>query len=123
MQGVQLEVDNRTAGRITVHGWDRDVVEATATSERGNEIIIFAQSEDDGPKRIFLKADYADLENADPTANQLELPPLSNENPILIHIEVNVPRYAEIGLIRVIRSDVQLNGIDTAVAITGHSSN
>lgn len=123
MEGVQLDVDNRTAGRITVHGWDRDVVEATATSERGNEVIVFAQSEDDGPKRISLKADYADLENADPTASGLELPPLNNDNPIPIHLEVNVPRYAELKLIRVIRSDVQINGIDTAVAIIGHSSN
>src|SRR5215208_5734491 len=35
--GGHVAVDNRTIGRITIIGWDKDTVEATATSERGVE--------------------------------------------------------------------------------------
>jgi hypothetical protein len=123
MQGVQIWVDNRTAGPIIVHGWDRDVVEARATSERGQEVIIFGQSEDDGPKRLWFKADYANLGNSDSPTQELKLPPLNGDEPIQIRLEVNVPRYAEIELIRVIRSNVEVTSIDTAVGVVGQSSN
>jgi hypothetical protein len=123
MQGVRVWVDNRSTGPIIVHGWDRDVIEARATSERGEELIIFGQSDDDGPKRFSFKADYVNAGSLEPPTKVLELPPLNNEGPIPIRLEVNVPRYAEIELIRVIRSNVEVTSIDTAVAVVGHSSN
>lgn len=122
-RGVQLSVDNRSIGRITVHGWDRDDVEARATSERGDEVVILAQSGGEGPLRLFIKADYADLGTADPTAHELEDAPVNSEGIILVHLEVKAPRYTEIEVIRVIRSDVEVIGIETAVAVIGHSSN
>ena len=123
VRGVRLLVDNRTAGRITVHGWDRDVVEARATSERGEEVLMVAQNEDDGPRIIFLKADYADLDHPETPTQALELPPLANDGPIPVHLEVNVPRYAELELIRVIRSNVEVTGVETPITVIGHSSN
>ena len=77
-RGVRVLVDNRTSGQITVHGWDRDTIEAHAVSDRGEEVLMFAQSEDDGPKEVFLKADYANLDNAATPTEPLELPPLGN---------------------------------------------
>src|SRR5687768_12166753 len=63
-RGVRLLLQNRTTGRIIVHGWDRDVVEARAFSERGEEVLMIAQKEDEGPGIIFLKADYANRDNS-----------------------------------------------------------
>src|SRR5688572_24154638 len=39
-RGVRLLLQNRTTGRIVVQGWDRDVVEARAISERGDEVLM-----------------------------------------------------------------------------------
>ncbi|HET6892010.1 MAG TPA: hypothetical protein VFH31_12985, partial [Pyrinomonadaceae bacterium] len=33
-RGLKITLGNRTTGRITVNGWDRDVIEAHAVSER-----------------------------------------------------------------------------------------
>jgi hypothetical protein len=118
-----LGVDNRTVGRITVRGWDSDVIEAQATSERGDEVVVLTRAEGDGPERLFIKADYTNLDSGVPTTDELVLPPLKGDDPVQVHLEVKVPRYAEIELIRVIRSDVEVTGIETAVSITGHSSN
>ena len=122
-QGVQIRVDNRTAGRITVHGWDRDVIEARATSERGDETLLVGQAEDNGPPRFFLKADYANLDNPEDPTKALEFPPLNGNGPIPVNLEVNVPRYAEIEIIKVIRSDVEITGVETALSILGKGSN
>jgi hypothetical protein len=122
-RGVQLRLDNRTVGRIVVHGWDRDLIEAHASSERGNEVVVVEKTETDGPKQFFIKADYANLESGESPTKDLELPPLNGDVPIQVHLEVNVPRYTEIELIRVIRSDVEVTGIETAVGVMGKSSN
>lgn len=120
-RGVRLLVDNRTTGRITVRGWERDVVEARATSVRGDEVLLIAKSEDEGP-RLFLKADYANLESAAPT-EELELPPEDAVGPIQVHLEVNVPRHIELELIRVFRSDVEITGVETPLIVMGQRSN
>jgi hypothetical protein len=41
-RGGKVAVDNRTTGRIVIIGWDKDTVEARATSERGVEIVRFS---------------------------------------------------------------------------------
>jgi hypothetical protein len=122
-RGVRLLVDNRTSGRITVHGWDRDVIEAHAVSDRGEEVVLFSQSEDDGPKAVFLKADYANLDNPTTPTAALELPPVGNDGPIQVHLEVNVPRYAELELIKVIRSNIEIIGVETPISIIGQEGN
>jgi hypothetical protein len=64
-RGDKVTVDNRTTGRITIVGWDRDFIEATASSERGVEVVNVEVNNDTSGRRIFLKADYADLEDAE----------------------------------------------------------
>jgi hypothetical protein len=122
-RNVRLLVENRTTGRITVHGWDRDVIEAHAISDRGEEVLILAQSGDDGSREVFLKADYVNLENPESPTQALDLPPRGSDGPLQIQLEVNVPRYVELELIRVIRSDVEIIGVETPINVIGHSSN
>ncbi|HEV7375335.1 MAG TPA: DUF4097 family beta strand repeat-containing protein [Pyrinomonadaceae bacterium] len=63
--GDKITVDNRTTGRITIVGWERDFIEATASSERGAEVVDVEVNNDSSGRRIFLKADYADLGDAE----------------------------------------------------------
>jgi hypothetical protein len=122
--GVQVRVDNRTAGRITVHGWDREQIEAHATSERGEEVVLVDVREvEDVPERVFLKADYANLNAGEPPLQALELPPVNGDGPIRVNLEVNVPRHADIEFLRVIHSNVEITGIEKAISINGESSN
>jgi hypothetical protein len=120
-RGVQVELGNRSTGRITVTGWDRDLISARALSSRGSEVVIVKRFPD-AAARIFLKADYADLESSDPTG-VLEGPPSDDEGRALqINLEVSLPRYALIDVIRVIRSNVQVINVDTPITIVGDRS-
>ncbi len=122
-RGVKIHVDNRTTGRITVHGWDRDVVEARAISSRGDEVVAVMRDDDASGKRILFKADYADLDQPAAPTTYLKDPPQSDGSNLQVHIEVNVPRYVELGLIEVFRSDVEVTGVETQVSVTaGRSS-
>src|SRR5688572_12436666 len=76
-RGGKIAVDNRTTGRIIVIGWDKDFVEAKATSERGAETVRFSLEVNESVERdlsdqrhvtldsdvavksIWVKADYA----------------------------------------------------------------
>ncbi|HEX8853663.1 MAG TPA: hypothetical protein VF754_09260, partial [Pyrinomonadaceae bacterium] len=59
-RGVRVFVGNKTTGRIVVTGWERDYIEATATSQNGIEYVsVDAQREASGAERILVKADYA----------------------------------------------------------------
>jgi hypothetical protein len=71
-RGGKVEVGNRTTGRITIMGWDRDFIEATATSERGAEAVRVKVTDDPSGQRIFLKADYANLDETDARSLSLE---------------------------------------------------
>jgi hypothetical protein len=122
-RGVRLLVENRSTGRIIVHGWDRDVIEAHAVSERGEEVIMSGQSEGDGPKLVFLKADYINLDGSGNPTQPLDLPPLGKDGPIQVHLEVNVPRYAELEVIKVTRSNVEITAVETPIMILGQASN
>src|SRR4030095_15386640 len=122
-RGVRLQIDNRTSGRITVHGWDRDVIEAHAFSERGEEVGIFAQSAEDGPTYVFMRADYPNLASPETPTQILDAPPLGKDGPIQVHLEVNVPRYAELEPIKAIRSDVEVVGVSTPITVISQSSN
>lgn len=119
---VQVMVDNRTTGSIKVTGWDRDVISARAFSERGDEVVILERKTDGRQNNIFLKADYADLESPDHTTRVLDLPPVREDGPIQIQLEVSLPRKAMIGGIRVIRSNVVVENVDTLLTISGAQS-
>jgi hypothetical protein len=120
-RGVRITLENRTSGRITVKGWDRDVIEAHAVSSRGDEVVIVGSEFGNG--KLFLKADYADLDRPDAPTTRVGDPPEADGINLKVHFELNVPRYTEIELIEVIRSDVQVSDVDTLIAISGrHSS-
>jgi hypothetical protein len=121
-RGIKITLGNRTTGRITVNGWDRDVIEAHAVSERGDEVVIAQFVDDSAGKKLFLKADYADLNKPVAPTNPLMSPPETSTGLLKVHFEVNVPRYVEIDLIRVWHSDVQITNVETAISVWGAQS-
>lgn len=201
-RGGRVSVDNRSTGRIRVVGWDREAVEAVASSERGGEAVRVKIEETPAGRRVSFYADYADqgrytlsddmtleemgkLPNAliknprlDGRANiapqyppavpakalppkktppagstpppamkhpasaeagepaksaparkfsppgeaQPEKPMMFIKRPKEIEIEVRVPRYAEVEVIKVIRSPVEVSNIDTPIRVLGDRS-
>lgn len=121
-RGVKVFFDNRTTGRITVKGWDRDVIEARALSTRGEEVVVVKTVEESSGKMISLKADYADRDQPATPTNPIYDPPQIEGSNLKVHLEVNVPRYTEIGVIEVWRSDVEVSGVETLVAVSSERS-
>jgi hypothetical protein len=166
-RGDRISVDNRTTGRIRITGWDKDYIEARATSERGLEAVRFNISDDVPDKKIWLKADYARRDEAETTSTEpkpepsmviktpptmtkptsptvptsvptqlpqpetsdkreisdSDVPPLrSDGRPVEVDLEVSVPRYAEIEVIRVTRSNVEVTGVETPLMVFGDRS-
>ncbi len=121
-RGMTITLGNRTTGRITVKGWDRDVIEARAISERGDEVVIAFLSDNRAGKKLFLKADYADLSQPSAITTPIDDPPQANGSNLKVDFEVNLPRYIELNPIRVWRSDVEVTGINTAVMVLGERS-
>lgn len=148
-RGARVSVGNRTTGPIVVIGWDRDFIEARATSERGAEEVRVKVDVGISDTRIALKADYAEsvglrrgfeIERPAPPES---LPPVKADipdrpappitffdghglslrfRPGEIFLEVKVPRYAELELIEVVRSNVLVSGLETAVVVSGEKS-
>jgi len=122
-RGVRVSVGNRTTGRITIVGWDRDVIEVVARSERGNEVVRVLVDHNQSPAKILLKADYADLETPGaPTERELAFPPLSGTEPVQVQLEIKMPRYARIDPIKVFRSDVEISDMHSSLRIRGDRS-
>ena len=190
-RGDKISVDNRTTGRIRITGWDKDYVEARATSERGVEAVRYRVGDASPQKSVWLKADYARRNEAKtagseskseasleseastetetnsamiktrtgstitkptpPTApmgatakprppaggdkpemtyelkrdisNDDNDPPLRDDGrPYEVDLEVSVPRYAEIEVIRVTRSPVEVTGVETPLTVIGERS-
>ncbi len=195
-RGGKVSVGNRSTGPIAVVGWDRDVIEAIATSDRGSEIVRVGVDSGPAGTRISLKADYAErgaggewtwpiesfrqeanaqvkeflqelgrqrrafgllssekppdsdagpfitppssqgkvitppIAPASPLPGQAPVkpsgapakPPRSDFRPGEIFLEVRVPRYAELELIEVVKSDVLVAGVETAVTVSGDKS-
>ncbi|HYE64884.1 MAG TPA: DUF4097 family beta strand repeat-containing protein [Pyrinomonadaceae bacterium] len=170
-RGGRVALDNRTTGRITVTGWDRDTIEATATSAWGVEAVEVRVKDDSSGARISLNTRHAHREfrlgeeativplpklevrpsNPPPPAASAPAGTLVNSEPESspqqaaiapsdssrqeqkipqifrsisqeIHLEVKVPRYAEIEPIKVIRSKVEITGVDTPLIINGDRS-
>jgi hypothetical protein len=121
-RGLKVTLGNRTTGRITINGWDRDIIEAHSVSERGDEVVIVNRQEDLGTRRLFLKADYADLDQPAAPTSRVFAPPLLDGRAVKVHLEVNLPRNAEIDLIQVWRSEVQVSGMETPIVVSGDQS-
>jgi hypothetical protein len=127
-RGGKVSVDNRTTGRIVVIGWDKDTIEARATSERGSEAVRFSVQGEPSAQSVWLKADYARYEKPETEPSEEEEsstyegvsdPPMREERPVEVHLEVRVPRYAEIEVIKVIRSYVEVSGVETPIVVLG----
>ena len=166
-RGGRVALGNRTTGRIVVTGWDRDYIEAVATSTRGAEYVRADSEAGPSGQRVSLKADYVSQPWPDvpviqaapasppepkptPTPGPKSQPtpspggeeikererlrsltpmwpkvgPLGRPEsfPDEVHLEVKLPRYAEIELITVNRSEVEVTGVATAVAVSGKRS-
>ncbi|MGH9939690.1 MAG: DUF4097 family beta strand repeat-containing protein [Blastocatellia bacterium] len=143
-RGGKINLGNRTTAPIVVVGWDRDFIEASAVSDRGAEAVRVNVYPDPLGLRILLKADYAESEEnraalaprqgldvpilppsslpAPSVGQWLDLPPEIFFRPREIFLEVKVPRYAEIEMIMVNRSDVIVSGVETAIAVNGARS-
>lgn len=163
-RGGRVALGNRTTGRIVVTGWDRDYVEAVATSTRGAEYVRADSEAGPSGQRVTLKADY--LTQSWPEVPPVHAPPASPTQPTPtpspggdvikeregrrvererrrgeerawprfwpfgrpdsvpdeVHLEVKLPRYADIELITVNRSEVEITGVATAVAVSGKRS-
>lgn len=158
-RGGKVELDNRTTGRIVVSGWDRDYIEAVATSERGREYVRAYSGRDTSWQRVSLTADYLTPRMSPPSPpgeGPKSLPPtpasptqggaeaktppagakaaesvsavekafefIFEQRPSEVHLEVKLPRYAEIAQIEVNRSEVEIEGVETPVAVSGRRS-
>jgi len=146
-RGVRVAVDNTTTGRIVVEGWDRDYVEAVATSERGTEHVRARTSSGPEGQQVVLTADYltpswapwlpalsgvfgrrpeptpTPTPNATPTPSQEPAPePKVFPVPSEVHLHVKLPRQAELDLIEVNRSEVEVTGVATTVRVSGRRS-
>lgn len=118
-RGVQIGVDNRTTGGITVIGWDRDTVEARAFSSRGDEVVVLDRYDDFSGKSLTFIGDYADLDNPAAPNVRVDSPPEVDGQSLKVHLEVKVPRYVEIKEIEVWRSDVRVSNVDTSIFVDG----
>jgi hypothetical protein len=121
-RGVKIALGNRTTGRITVNAWDKDVIEAHAISSRGDEVVVIGRSEISGSQRFLIKADYADLDQPGTPTSRVSDPPTVDGSNLQVHLELNVPRYTEIDLIEVWRSNVDVTGVETRIAVRGERS-
>ncbi|MGH9943822.1 MAG: DUF4097 family beta strand repeat-containing protein, partial [Pyrinomonadaceae bacterium] len=133
-RNVKVTVDNRTTGRISVTGWDRDTIEARAMSEQGVEYVRASVGTDSSGLNVFLKADYAEESESAARREETLLPDLESLASLKalitgrqgegreVHLEVKVPRDAEIGLIKVYRSEVEVTGVGTHIVVSGKQS-
>ncbi|HLM57926.1 MAG TPA: hypothetical protein VK422_17610 [Pyrinomonadaceae bacterium] len=149
--GAKVAVDNTTTGRIVVEGWDRDYVEAVATSGRGTEYVrarsavgpegqVVALTADYGssplPSLPTLSGPFAEQPGQKPTPAPTPAPTPSprpapaEATPLWrffrgseeVHLNVKLPRHAELELIEVVRSEVEVSGMLTPVTVSGRRS-
>lgn len=88
---------NHFAGQVTVTGWDRDVIEATATDEGEAEKLQVQVSGDS--RRVIISVGRNQRYRGD------------------IDLKVMVPRYAEIESIESQRGDITVSDVEGAVSI------
>jgi DUF4097 and DUF4098 domain-containing protein YvlB len=117
-RGLRIAVSNR-AGGITIKGWDRDTVEATATSERGAETVQAAMTSETSGGRLSLSTNIP--ENRPPVSSlssdlKINLPvQLGGRRRMSgreVHLEVKLPRYVEIESINIDTGDIEVTDMD-----------
>ena len=98
-RGGRLAVTSRIAS-IKVKGWDKDTVEATATSENGPRQLKAEVTGDPSRSRVFLY-----------------VPATSRRHDSELQIMVNLPRYAEVETLESQNGDIEVADLDGGVAI------
>ena len=136
-KGTRIAIENSTTGPVVVIGWDRDVIEATAVSDRGTEKVRVKTGFAFDAPVLALTAVYAERERTekmeeDPIAipqrilrdfgSFMARPFQTNSRSGEILFEVRVPRSAELEPFRVFRSDVLVSGVTTNIAVVGSKS-
>ncbi|HKA22968.1 MAG TPA: DUF4097 family beta strand repeat-containing protein [Blastocatellia bacterium] len=96
-KGGKVAISSR-AGQIFVSGWDRDVVQASATGDNGPVPIETQTSGDPARPRLLLR---------------LSARRFSGE----AKVDVKVPRYADVETLEGYRGDIQVTDVDGATLI------
>lgn len=120
-RGVRIAVRNR-AGRITIKGWDGDMVEATATSERGAETVQTAMTSDPSGDRFSLstnmtenRSDVRSLSSGLKVDLPVQLGGRRRVSGLEVNFEVKVPRYVEIESVSIDTGDIEITDLDGPV--------
>lgn len=100
-RGGKVVISSR-AGEIVVTGWDKDVVQATATSDNGPEQIETQTTGDSARPRLML------------TAPGVSTRRFGKE----VRFEIKVPRYADLETLEGHRGDIQISDIDGATLVS-----
>ena len=97
-RGGKVTISSRS-GEITLSGWDRDVVQASAAGESGPELIETQTTGDSAHPRLLLIA------------------PSPRRMGRMVKLDVKVPRYAELETPEGYRGDIEISGVDGATLI------
>jgi DUF4097 and DUF4098 domain-containing protein YvlB len=97
-RGGKVAISSRS-GQITISGWDRDVVQASATGENG-------------PVQVETQT------TGDPARPRLLLTISSRRNWRDAKLEVKVPRYADVETLEGFRGDVEVADVEGATLIS-----
>lgn len=95
-RGGKVAISSRS-GQIVVSGWDRDVVEATASGARGPAQVGTQTTGDPGKPRLLVTTTSRDYRE--------------------VNVELKVPRYADIEMLAGSRGDIEMSDIDGSVLI------
>jgi hypothetical protein len=100
-RGGKVAISSR-AGRIALSGWDRDVVQASASSENGPEPIETQTTGDTAHPRLLLIIPASSYRR------------YGRE----VKLEIKVPRYADVETLEGNRSDVEISDVDGVTVIS-----
>lgn len=100
-RGGKVAISSR-GGHIALSGWDRDVVQATASSENGPEPIDTQTTGDAAHPRLLLVVPATSFRR------------FGHE----IKLEVKVPRYADVETLDNNRADVEISDVDGTTVIS-----
>ena len=103
-RGSKVVISSR-AGEIVVNGWDKDVVEASATSDNGPEPVEAQTTGDSAHPRLMLTAPGPSVRR------------IGRE----VRLEIKVPRYADIETLEGHRGDIRIADVDGATLINAGS--
>ncbi len=108
-RGGKVSISNRT-GKITVTGWDRDHIEATATDEEGTARIPVVADEDQAPGNVRLTVGRAVVHTGE---GQREVRRHVHEAALV----VKVPRHASLEIVESQHAHISVSDVQGSVFI------